>query len=232
MSLRRKLAAAGENLDIHTFSASCSGLMDFILTEEQRILRDTLSRFMQTGPRDTDLAERWRAPAELGALGIGFPEDQGGLGGGPREMELVLEAAGESRRTEPLIDALAMPGASLVRIDPDRVAELGTGATITVAGFAEEGDPVGLSPGVELRHGALFGRKTLVPGGACAARALVSARDGDRLVLAEVALDGNPTQPMMDGQDGLRLRFDGTPAIVLAEGEDAEAAIRAGCASR
>lgn len=202
--------------------------MDFTLTEEQRILRDTLARFMQTGPRDTDLPGRWHALAELGALGIGFPEALGGLGGGLREMELVLEAAGENRRTEPLIDALAIPGAVLARTDPDRLARLGTGEAIIVSAFAEAGDPTGLSPRVELQGGALTGRKALVPGGAGAAFALVSARDGGRFVVAEVALEDVPVQPMMDGQTGLRLEFDGTPATVLAEGKAAEDAVRAG----
>lgn len=201
--------------------------MDFMLNEEQRILRDTLARFMQTAPRDTEMLGRWRALAEIGALGIGFPEDQGGLGGGLREMEILLNAAGESRRAEPLIDALAIPGAALAMIDAPRLAELVTGDEMTIAAFAEQTDPVGVSPETELRNGALTGRKTLVPGGAGASKALVSAHDNGTLVLAEVTLGLAPNQPMMDGQTGLRPEFSAVPATVLARGEAAEKAIRA-----
>lgn len=72
-------------------------MMDFIPTEEQRILRDTLNRFMETDPRNSPFNERWQGLAELGALGIGFSEEQGGLGGGLREMELLLETVGQNR---------------------------------------------------------------------------------------------------------------------------------------
>lgn len=202
--------------------------MEFALTEEQRILRDTLDRFMETGQRDTPMIERWKALAELGALGIGFTEDEGGLGGGPREMELVLEAAGQHRRTEPLIDALAIPGAALAKINPDRLAEIVSGDTMTIAAFAEENDPEGTAPRLQFRNGRLSGSKSLVPSGAGASQILVSALESDRLVLAEVTAHVADLQPMMGGQTGVRLQFQDTPATVLAEGAHAAEAINAG----
>lgn len=202
--------------------------MEFALTEEQRILRDTLGRFMETGLADLPVADRWKALADLGALGIGFSEQEGGLGGGPREMELVLEAAGQNRCTEPLIDALAIPGAALAKIGDHRLAEIVSGDAKTIAAFAEENDPQGTAPRLEFRNGTLSGSKALVPSGAGASRILVSARDGDRLVLAEVSADVAKPQPMMGGQIGVRLNFDSTPATILAEGDRAFQAISAG----
>lgn len=200
--------------------------MEFTLTEEQRILRDTLLRFMETGPRDIALSDRWAALADLGALGIGFAADQGGLGGGPRELGLVMEAAGRHRRTEPLIDALAMPGAVLSGVDPDRMAALVAGEELTVTAFAEDGDAVGVLPRLRFEAGTVTGTKALVPTGAGAGRVLVSARDGDDLVLVDVAAGGAVAQPMMDGQTGLRFAFDAAPAQILARGAAAETAIR------
>ncbi|TMV14616.1 hypothetical protein FGK64_01110 [Arenibacterium halophilum] len=204
--------------------------MTFTLTEEQGILRDTLARFMDTSARDTALADRWQALAELGALGIGFTEAQGGLGGGPREMALVLEAAGRTRRTEPLIDAMAIPGAALGVADPERLSDLAGGARIVAAAFAEAGDPVGVNPTMRISNGRASGEKALTPGAGAAEAVLISARDGDTLVLAEVseADFAAMAQPMMDGQGGLRLVLADAPATVIATGEAAQHAIRAG----
>lgn len=204
--------------------------MEFELNEEQRILQDTLERFMETGVRDGPLASRWQALADLGGLGIGFAEAQGGFGGGARELSLVLETAGRWQRTEPLIDALAVPGHVLAVADPERLRALVTGTTLWVAALAEPHDPTGQRPGARYEEGRVSGAKRLVPQGAGATRALIPAREGETLVLAEIALtEGLATsQPMMDGHSGLRLTLQAVPATILARGTVAEAASRAG----
>ena len=67
--------------------------MDFSLTAEQTLLQDSVSRFIQN---DYDFAARqklvhggdgfsrahWQTFAELGWLGVTFPESDGGFGGG------------------------------------------------------------------------------------------------------------------------------------------------------
>jgi len=192
------------------------------------MLRDTLNRFMETDPRNTPFIERWQALAELGALGIGFSEEQGGLGGGLREMELVLETAGQNRRSEPFIDALAIPGAALATFNPERVLLLGEGRVVIVAAFPEDHDPTGLTPDMKYQDGALTGYKTLVPSGADADQFLISAMEGDTLVLAEVSADNAEVQPMMNDQSGIRIRCEKSPAKILAQGDIAADAIRAG----
>src|SRR5437763_17090481 len=68
--------------------------MDFDLTEEQRLLRDSVERLLADhygfDKRRAYLAEPegwsrglWTQYAELGLLGLSFPEDYGGFGGGP-----------------------------------------------------------------------------------------------------------------------------------------------------
>jgi alkylation response protein AidB-like acyl-CoA dehydrogenase len=70
--------------------------MDFDLTDEQRLLKDSVDRLIadqyQFEQRKKYLAEpdgwstnAWRQYAELGLLGMPFAEQFGGFGGGPVE---------------------------------------------------------------------------------------------------------------------------------------------------
>src|SRR5271168_4522512 len=79
--------------------------MNFDLTEEQRLLRESVERLLADhygfNKRRAYLAEAdgwsrtlWAQYAELGLLGLPFAEDYGGFGGGPIEGMLVLEAFG------------------------------------------------------------------------------------------------------------------------------------------
>ena len=79
--------------------------MEFQLTDEQRLLRDTVQRFAanecdfetrrQLAPA-ARLAfhEVWPQLAELGLLGLSIPEAYGGFGAGAVETMLVSEALG------------------------------------------------------------------------------------------------------------------------------------------
>ncbi len=83
--------------------------MDFTLSKEQELLRDGLTKFLATR---YDLAKSrsaahtgpgwqpdiWRSFAdELGILGATFPEDIGGIGGGPTELMVITEASCENK---------------------------------------------------------------------------------------------------------------------------------------
>ncbi|MBJ3776460.1 acyl-CoA dehydrogenase family protein [Acuticoccus mangrovi] len=78
--------------------------MDFELTEDQRIFRDTVRRFAENELADgaaeraaadhfpREIAERF---AEMGLLGITIPEADGGSGGGLIEAILAIQAVAE-----------------------------------------------------------------------------------------------------------------------------------------
>jgi alkylation response protein AidB-like acyl-CoA dehydrogenase len=88
--------------------------MDFSLTSEQQSLADSVARYCE---RDYDLVRRhasmtssegicrqqWATFAELGWLGAGLDEAQGGFGGGAIENALIMEQAGRALVVEPLI---------------------------------------------------------------------------------------------------------------------------------
>ena len=88
--------------------------MDFELSDEQRLLKDSVDRLLaNTYPfdkRKTYLAEPdgfsralWAQYAELGLLGLPFAEEHGGFGGGPVETMLVMEAIGRVLALEPYL---------------------------------------------------------------------------------------------------------------------------------
>jgi pimeloyl-CoA dehydrogenase small subunit len=98
--------------------------MDFDLTEEQRLLRDSVDRLLADNytfeKRKGYLAEPegwsralWSQYAELGLLGLPFPEQHGGFGGGGIETMLVLEAFGRTLALEPYLSTLVLSGTAL-----------------------------------------------------------------------------------------------------------------------
>src|SRR5438105_11361606 len=98
--------------------------MDFDLTEEQRLLQDSVDRLLADHytfeKRKTYLAEPegwsrslWAQYAELGLLGLPFAEDYGGFGGGPIEVMLVMEALGRVLALEPYLATVVLGGTAL-----------------------------------------------------------------------------------------------------------------------
>lgn len=91
--------------------------MNFELTEEQRMLADTLARFVAeqypfpTRERIARLPEgfdrgMWRRFGELGAIGALFTPEQGGFGGRGDDIVVVFEHLGRALVVEPFLGAL------------------------------------------------------------------------------------------------------------------------------
>jgi pimeloyl-CoA dehydrogenase small subunit len=99
--------------------------MDFELSDEQVLLRDSVGRLMAdaygefekrrayAAEPDGYSAELWAKFAELGLLGLPFAEDDGGFGGGPVETMIVMEALGRALALEPYLATVVMGGAFL-----------------------------------------------------------------------------------------------------------------------
>ena len=98
--------------------------MDFDLSEEQRLLKETLDRLI--GDRygfeqrkaygqspDGWSRELWRQYAELGLLGLPFAENFGGSGGGPVETMIAMEAFGRALALEPFLATVVLGGGFL-----------------------------------------------------------------------------------------------------------------------
>ncbi|MFG1478048.1 acyl-CoA dehydrogenase family protein [Xanthobacter sp. V4C-4] len=99
--------------------------MDFDLTDEQSLLKDTARRWASdTYSSIEDLAAARAAPlgfaeakwvelAELGLLGLPFAEADGGFGGGPVETLVVVEALGRALAPEPYLASVILGGGAL-----------------------------------------------------------------------------------------------------------------------
>jgi pimeloyl-CoA dehydrogenase small subunit len=98
--------------------------MDFDLTDEQRLLRESVERLLADhygfAQRRSYLAEPegwsralWSRYAEQGLLGLPFAEEHGGFGGGAIETMLVMEAFGRVLALEPYLATVVLCGTAL-----------------------------------------------------------------------------------------------------------------------
>jgi len=100
--------------------------MNFDLSEEQQLLADSLKRYLAneysidartkivasaTGWSETV----WAAFAEMGLLGVPFPEEHGGFGGTAVDVMLVMEALGEGLVVEPYWVNVGLAGRLVAR---------------------------------------------------------------------------------------------------------------------
>jgi alkylation response protein AidB-like acyl-CoA dehydrogenase len=89
--------------------------MNFDLTEEQEMVRETFARYLDENsspvrvraamPSGFD-ADMWRGLAELGAFAMRVPEGAGGMDMGLFEAALLMEEAGRTLASGPLAEAL------------------------------------------------------------------------------------------------------------------------------
>ena len=110
--------------------------MDFSFTDEQSMLRDTVASYLADNygfdQRRNVVAKEpgwnpnvWKAFAEeLGILGAPFPEDLGGLGGGPVENMIVMEEFGKALVVEPYLGTVVIAGGFLKHSGHPNAAEL------------------------------------------------------------------------------------------------------------
>jgi pimeloyl-CoA dehydrogenase small subunit len=98
--------------------------MDFELSPEQELVRDSVARLMkdrygfearktyQASPQGWSEA-LWRDYAEMGLLGAPFAEEDGGFGGGAVETMIVMEQFGKALALEPYLQTVVLCGALL-----------------------------------------------------------------------------------------------------------------------
>lgn len=173
--------------------------MDFSLSEEQTLLQESIARYMQNDYPFTERqkvvqsaepfsATHWRSFAELGWLGVPFPEADGGFGGGAVESMVMWEQFGKGLVIEPLLATVVLAGGAL-KLAGDKAQKeavlpgLIAGETQAALAFAE---PQGrynladLTTKAESQGGGyrLSGHKAVVLNGPSADWLVVSARTG------------------------------------------------------
>lgn len=215
--------------------------MDFTVTEDRRMLAETLDRFLadryppehrakvayEAPYHDPDL---WTELSELGILGALVPEEMGGFGGDGFDLVCVFECLGRGLCPEPLLPALM--AARLLGEAGAAMDDLLDGTARYAVAIGEPEAPYDLAD-IETRAEQagdgwrLSGRKSVVYGAPAADTLLVAARhDGGLGVFAVAAADSTlSTYGLIDGGGAAEVFLDATPArLVLA---DATAALNA-----
>jgi alkylation response protein AidB-like acyl-CoA dehydrogenase len=101
--------------------------VQFSLTPEQSLLKDTVERFARDRYGDNQRRayraeargyslDNWVTLADMGILSLPFAADDGGMGGGPRELMVVLEALGRVFAVEPMLEEVVTAGGSLAAL--------------------------------------------------------------------------------------------------------------------
>lgn len=171
--------------------------MDFNFSEDQGLLRDSITRFLadkysfdhRTGILASAAGwsrDAWAQFAELGLLAAPLPEAHGGLGGGPIDVLVVMEAFGAGLVVEPYVPSVVIGGGFLTAAgseaqQSEHLPALAAGERLLAAGLYEPKGRYNLAH-VETsvrRDGAGFvlnGHKAVVHGGPMADVFIVSAR--------------------------------------------------------
>jgi len=175
--------------------------VDFELSEEQRLLKDSVERLMERRYgiearleylREPDgwSRELWSQFVELGLTGLPFAENDGGFGAGPVETMIVMEAFGRGLVVEPFLSGVILAGSVLRHAAPSAHVSSLMGALIdgskhVALAHAESQARYDLADVATkaLRQGddgvdgwLIDGNKTLVLHGGSADALLVSAR--------------------------------------------------------
>ncbi|WP_169543240.1 acyl-CoA dehydrogenase family protein [Sneathiella aquimaris] len=206
--------------------------MDFELSDEQSLLKDSVDRFVQDNysPEarmklaETDLGyslEHWKTMAELGWLGMPFSEDVGGFGGNAVETMIMMESMGSGLVLEPFFSTVILGGGLVVEAGSNEQIEaiipsVIEGELMLAFAYAEKQSRFNLND-VETtatksgNEYVLNGHKAVVYHGATADKLIVSARtsgdsrdaDGISLFVVDKAAAGLDIQGYRT-VDGLR----------------------------
>ena len=176
--------------------------MDFEPSDDQRLLLESVSRMLADNysfaQRKTYIAQPegwspaiWSQFAELGLLGLPFPEQYGGYGGGAQETMLVMQAFGKALVVEPFFPTVVLGGTAIMTAGTDAQKQailpaIAEGSLKMAFAHSERQARYDLTDVVTTakRDGSawlLDGSKTVVAHGDSADKLVVSARtSGDR----------------------------------------------------
>jgi len=216
--------------------------MDFGLSHEQVLLKDTIRRWLEAECPTTRVRAimesptghdptLWQGLAELGVAGLQIPVEHGGAGQELLDVALAAEELGRACMPGPFL-ACALATAALLASDNAGaqarwLPTIASGETIATVALGEDGDEWDAARlATRARGGTLTGRKPLVPYAGIAEAILVAARDDDGpgLWLVERGAPGVEVTALQ-GTDMTRrvetLELAGAPAAKIASGRAA-----------
>lgn len=202
--------------------------MDFDFTDEQRLLGESVTRFVadrydfearrhRIAAAPGWSSEIWAEMAELGLMALPYAESDGGFGGGGVETMVVMEALGRGLVVEPYLSSTLLAGSVLrhagnAQQKADRIPKLTSGEQIMALAH-NEADAPRHALDAHHTHAArsnagwlLDGAKIAVIAGDAAHELVVSARTpaGTSLFFVDARSDGVVIQGQR-GYDGVRV---------------------------
>jgi len=211
--------------------------MDFDYNDEQRLLADSVARWLDADYRFEDFRRlaadhhqaraTWARMADLGLLSLNIGEGDGGMGGGPIETLLVMQAFGRALVVDPYVENVVI-AVALINAEPfgarrrELLEQLG-GGTCRIALAALEPQSryelTDVQTVAASEHGgfSLSGKKAVVMHGDSADRLIVSARTagaarerhGISLFLIDAKAAGITIRgfPTIDGRRAAEIEF-------------------------
>ena len=208
--------------------------MDFSLSEEQQLLKDSVTRYLEN---DYDFRDRqatvqtergfsdqhWSQFAELGWLSVPLPESCGGFGGQIEDTAVLCEAFGRELVVEPFLATVMLGGKLLAAHGDDAIVgsiiEGGHHAALAALERQSRQDFCDVTTTAD-KHGdgyVLNGHKELVLNGMAADTLVVTARtsgerrDKDGITLFAVPASSDGIQrhavQLMDGTRAAQIRL-------------------------
>ena len=229
--------------------------MDFSLSEEQTLLKDSVTRYVsndysfeereQIAANEAGFStEHWAAFADLGWLSVPFPEAVSGYGGKIEDVAILFEAFGRGLVLEPYLANVMLAGQLLADAGKtDAVTSIINGTQqCALAGLERQSRQNFhdvLTTAVPSADGySLNGTKVLVMNGGAAQTLVVTARtageqfdrDGISLFVLDAAAQGvtKTVIPLMDGSRVANLEMNDVklpPAALLGELNGAASAL-------
>ncbi len=218
--------------------------MNFDLSEEQQLLRDSVERFVSdhyelearrklASSKLGFSEDHWQTMAELGWLGLTFAEDAGGFGGNQVDAMILFEQFGRGLVLEPYLASAVLAGSILKQCTTDAscaddLQGLINGEQRWALAHAEADTPHDPFANTTRAEPAgtdaytLSGSKSLVINGASAHHLIVSAGIGDELGLFVLEAEQDTVErhgyPMVDGTQAAELRLHNATARRLDTG--------------
>jgi pimeloyl-CoA dehydrogenase small subunit len=174
--------------------------MDFDLTDEQRLLKDSVDRLIAGRYGDFERRKTyqqkpagwssavWQDFADMGLTALPFDESTGGIGAGPIETMIVMEALGRALALEPYLSTVVLGGAALrlgasATVAEEIIPQIAEGTLILALAQTERQSRYDLHDVATTArrvngHYTIDGRKSVVLHGDSAGKFIVSARTG------------------------------------------------------
>ena len=209
--------------------------MEFGLSEEQRMLQESVSGYLASacalprvreaaGAGDTKPGDVWDGLAQLGVQGIVTPENYGGVGLGMLEAALAAESLGGAAAPAPFVATSVMAPVALMQAGSDAQREawlprIASGDAVIGVGLTEQ---IGRrdSEGIAYDDGRLTGRAMFVLDGMDADALIVADNGGALYVVHADDTDRRALNTIDRTRSVAEVSFDSAPAQILPGSAD------------